>query len=77
MTEFSTKFHYFIYFEEPYSDTSWLIVLHNLIFSIVQHCADVWLFNKNLNINLKDFTADSMNYLGWESNYSFISQDFC
>ena len=40
-----------------------LKVLHNLIFMI-------WL-NNLIFINLKEFTVDSINHLGWESNFSF------
>ena len=45
-------------------------LLHDLIFTRVQHYVDVWLFNKTSIVNLKDFIVETINYLGWETNLS-------
>ena len=46
-------------------------LLYDLIFSKLQHYINVWLFNKNLSISLKEFATDSINYLGWELGIEF------
>ena len=45
-------------------------VLHDLIFTRVQHYVDVDYLTKASNINLKEFIVESINYLGWETYLS-------
>ena len=48
-------------------------VLHDLIFTRVQHYADGWFLTKTSITNLKKFTVDSINDLDRESNLSIFS----
>ena len=43
------------------------MIWYSLEYSIMY--INFWLFNKNFIINLKEFTMDNINYLGWGSNF--------
>ena len=51
-------------------------VLHDLIFTRVQHYVDVWLFKLTSIGNFKEFTVNSVNHLSWESNLSISTNQW-
>ena len=51
-------------------------VLHDLIFTRVQHYVDFDYLTKTSIINSKEFIVETLNYLGWESDLSTRSPRF-